>query len=89
LEKSKAIADFEKRMGTRDLRETFDYADSGAVHAAFLLGRTLASKGRTLGIKHSSSLGWDDVWNSNIIFLGKHNLNPTIRKFHHGRGLHR
>ena len=63
-------------MSAPELQERFDYADYGAVHAAFLLGRLL---GREVGIKHSNSLGWEDIWNSNIIFLGKPNLNPSIR----------
>lgn len=79
LANSKPIADFQKRMGTQKLQETFDYAGSGEVQAAFLLGSFLAPQGRKLGIKHSSSLGWDDVWNNNIIFIGKPSLNPTIR----------
>jgi hypothetical protein len=66
-------------MGETEMRETFDYADFGAVHAAFLLGRLLASEGRDVGIKHASSLGWEDIWNSSVIFIGKPNLNPAIR----------
>jgi len=76
IARSKALLDFQEKMGARDLEERFDYADFGAVHAAFLLGRVL---GRDVGLKHASSLGWQDIWNSNIIFLGKPNLNPTIR----------
>ncbi len=82
--KSKPLAEFQERMGTHELQETFDYADFGAVHAAFLLGRLLK---RDVGLKHSSSLGWDDFWNSNIIFIGKPNLNPTIRYSLQGRDL--
>jgi hypothetical protein len=74
--KSKSLQTFQERMGAQELQERFDYADYGAVHAAFLLGRLL---GRDVGLKHSNSLGWQDIWNSNIIFLGKPNLNPSIR----------
>ena len=74
--KSKALQAFQERMAAPELQERFDYADYGAVHAAFLLGRLL---GREVGLKHSNSLGWEDIWNSNIIFLGKPNLNPSIR----------
>jgi hypothetical protein len=63
-------------MGAEELQERLDYADYGAVHAAFLLGRLL---GREVGLKHSTDLGWQDIWNSNIVFLGKPNLNPSIR----------
>lgn len=73
---SKPLRAFQERMGAPELQERLDYADYGAVHAAFLLGRLL---GRDVGLKHSSSLGWQDLWNSNIVFLGKPNLNPSIR----------
>jgi hypothetical protein len=79
---SKPLRDFQERMGAPDLEERFDYADFGAVHAAFLLGRLL---GREVGLKHSASLGWQDIWNSNIVFLGKPNLNPSIRATLEGR----
>jgi hypothetical protein len=73
---SRPLRAFQERMGVQELEERFDYADFGAVHAAFLIGRLLD---REVGLKHSNSLGWQDLWNSNIIFLGKPNLNPTIR----------
>jgi hypothetical protein len=73
---SAPLQSFRQRMTADELRPTYDYADFGAVHAAFLLGRKLA---REVGLKHSSSLGWEDIWNSNIIFIGKPNLHPTVR----------
>lgn len=76
---SKPLAAFRARMGAGELQETSDYADFGAVHAAFLLGRALGPQHKEIGLKHSASLGWEDLWNSNVIFIGKPNLNPTIR----------
>jgi hypothetical protein len=73
---SQPLLAFKERMGAEELQERFDYADFGAVHGAFLLGRLL---GRDVGLKDSNSLGWQDVWNSNVIFLGKPDGNPTIR----------
>jgi hypothetical protein len=58
------------------MQERFDYAEFGAVHAAFLLGRLLV---RPVGFGPSSSLGWQDIWNRNIIFLGNPTQNPAIR----------
>jgi hypothetical protein len=66
-------------MKAGELLETSDYSDFGAVHAAFLLGRRLGPQHNEIGLKHSGSLGWEDLWNSNVIFIGKPNLNPTIR----------
>ncbi len=76
---SKPLAGFRDRMAAGELQPTSDYADFGAVHAAFLLGRLLSSQHSSVGVKHSGSLGWEDLWNSNVIFIGKPNLNPTIR----------
>ena len=73
---SEPLRKFEDRTGATELDPRFDYADFGAVHGAFLLGRLL---GRDVGLKDSNSLGWQDVWNSNVIFLGKPDGNATIR----------
>jgi hypothetical protein len=73
---SEPLRAFQERMDASELQERFDYSDFGAVHGAFLLGRLL---GRDVGLKDSNSLGWQDLWNSNVIFLGKPDGNPTIR----------
>lgn len=74
---SKALTAFRERMGADQLVETYDYADAGAVQAAFLLGHLL---NREVGLKHASTLGWEDIWNSNVIFVGKSTVNPAIRR---------
>jgi hypothetical protein len=76
---SEPLATFQRQMGATELRETWDYADFGTVHAAFLLGRLLSSRPLDVGLKHSSSLDWQDVRNSNLVFIGKPNHNPIIR----------
>jgi hypothetical protein len=75
--KSKALTSFRERMGADELIETYDYADVGAVQAAFLLGHAL---NREVGLKYASALGWEDIWNSNVIFVGKSTVNPAIRR---------
>jgi hypothetical protein len=30
-------------------------------------------------MKHSRCLDWQDVWNSNVVFIGKPTLNPIVR----------
>jgi hypothetical protein len=75
---SKPLAAFQARTGAR-LEERLDYADVGAVPAAFLLGRLLGPLRPDVGLKPSGTLGWEDIWNSNIIFLGKPSLHPTVR----------
>jgi hypothetical protein len=77
IAQSKALTAFRERMGANELIETSDYADIGAVQAAFLLGRLL---NQDAGLKYASALGWEDIWNSNVIFVGKSTVNPTIRR---------
>jgi len=84
---SEPLARFQQRMGTNELTETRDYADFGTVHAAFLLGRLLAGSRLEVGMKHATSLDWQDIWNSNVVFLGKPNLNPIMRSFLEGKDL--
>jgi hypothetical protein len=74
---SKPLTAFRERMGSDKLIETHDYADAGSVQAAFLLGRLLNHEA---GLKYASALGWEDVWNSNVVFVGKSNVNPTIER---------
>jgi len=77
IAKSKALTAFRERMAADQLIETRDYADVGAVQAAFLLGHML---NREVSLKYSSALGWEDIWNSNVIFVGKSTVNPAIRR---------
>jgi hypothetical protein len=77
---SKPLTAFRERMGADQLIETHDYADVGAVQAAFLLGHLLD---REVSLKYASALGWEDIWNSNVIFAGKSTVNPAIRRVLH------
>jgi len=73
----KPIANFQERMGATSLIETYDYSDVGAVRAAFLLGRLL---NHDATLEDSRALGWEDVWNSHIVFVGKASDNAAIDK---------
>jgi hypothetical protein len=85
VSKSEPLMNFQQRMGVPELSETRDYADFGAVHAAFVLGRLLSCTRRDVGLKHSSSLDWQDIWNSNLVFIGKPRGNPIIRSCLEGK----
>jgi len=80
VSRSKPLTAFRERMGAEQLIETYDYADVGAIQAAFLLGHLL---NREVGLKYSSALGWEDIWNSNVVFVGKSSVNPAIRRVLH------
>lgn len=84
---SAPLAAFQDRMGAAELRETRDYADFGAVHAAFLLGRLLSTSPVDVGLKHAASLDWQDVWNSHVVFIGKPS-HPIIRSLLADKSFH-
>ena len=71
-------------MGADELVERRDYADVGAVQAAFVLGHML---NREVSLKYASALGWEDIWNSNVIFVGKSTVNPLIQRVLHDADL--
>ncbi len=77
---SQPLERFKQRMDEPDLVETRDYADFGSVHAAFLLGRMLGTRGSDVGLKHATALDMHDLWNSNVVFLGKATTNPIVRQ---------
>jgi hypothetical protein len=83
--RSRPLEAFRRRMNEAELRETRDYADFGTVHAAFLLGRLLSGVRLDVGLKHTSSLDWQDVWNSHLVFIGKPDLDPVIRSLLEGK----
>jgi hypothetical protein len=72
------LARFREQTQSSDLLERRDYADFGSVHAAFALGQLLAGRRRQISLKHAHELDWQDIWNSNVVFLGKADVNPLI-----------
>jgi hypothetical protein len=77
IARSKTLQTFQERMGADKLIETYDYADVGGVQAAFLFGRLLT---REVSLKYASALGWEDIANSNVVFVGKSSVNPAVRR---------
>jgi hypothetical protein len=75
---SDPLAHFREQMKPSGLLERRDYADFGSVHAAFALGQLLATRQRQIGLKHAHELDWQDIWNSNVVFLGKADVSPLI-----------
>jgi hypothetical protein len=75
---SAPLEKFREQMQPTELLERRDYADFGSVHAAFALGQFLAARKRQIGLKHAHELGWQDIWNCNVVFLGKSDVNPLI-----------
>lgn len=75
---SEPLRNFQHGMHTSELQERRDYADFGAVHTAFSLGRLLAGRRYPTALKHSHALDWQDIWNSNVVFIGKAETSPVV-----------
>lgn len=76
--RSAPLERFSEQMQPSELLERRDYTDFGSVHAAFALGQLLAGRNRQIGLKHAHELDWQDIWNSNVVFLGKADVNPLV-----------
>jgi hypothetical protein len=61
------------------LYENRNYADFGAVQAAFKIARLLGSRNPRLLLKRSSGLAPEDIRDSDIIFLSKPSTDPALR----------
>ena len=67
-----------ERLGAGEFSEVRDYADAGAVNAIFLLTQMFTARQRPIALKRAQALGWDDLWNSNLVFVGRPNLHPGL-----------
>lgn len=62
------------------LYENRNYADFGAVQAAFSIARLLGTRNPQLLLKRSSGVGPDDARDNDVIFLSKPSTDPVLRQ---------
>lgn len=79
IETSDKLAVLRQRMGWSPYDVTRDYADFGFVHEAFLISRLLAPRARHISLKRGQELGWEDIRNNHLIFMGNGKSQPHIR----------
>lgn len=79
IETSEELETLRQRMGWARFDVTRDYADFGFVHGAFLLSRLLAPRTAQISLKRGQELGWEDIHNNHIIFMGNGKTQPHIR----------
>ncbi|MGI8742512.1 MAG: hypothetical protein ACR2NN_08055 [Bryobacteraceae bacterium] len=76
----------QKLMAIKDLfhqpqlYENRNYADFGAVQAAFEIARLLGTRNPRLSLKRSSGVGPDDTRDNDVIFLSKPSTDPVLRQ---------
>ena len=76
---SAALEQMRSKMGLEGFTEVRDYADAGSLNAIFLLTQLFTARQRPMELKRSPALGWDDLWNSNVVFVGRPNLHPGMK----------
>jgi len=62
------------------LYENRNYADFGAVQAAFEIARLLGSRNERLMLKQASALAPDETQDNDVIFLSKPSTDPVLRQ---------
>ena len=79
IETAPELETLRRRMGWERYDITRDYADFGFVHGAFLISRLLAPRAVQMSLKRGYELGWEDIHNNHIIFMGNGKTQPHIR----------
>jgi hypothetical protein len=79
IETSDKLEVLRERMGWSRYDLTRDYADFGFVHEAFLISRLLAPWAPQISLKRGQELGWEDIRNNHLIFMGNGKSQPHIR----------
>jgi hypothetical protein len=79
LETAPPLQRLKKELGVKQFVESRNYADFGTVNSVFLLTQLIGQRQRRIALKRSEDTGWDDIWNNNLIFIGKASIHPAIR----------
>lgn len=77
---SKPIMEIKRLFGVPQVYENFKFTDFGAVHAAFLVARQLASRKADIWLKRSVDVTAEDIRSNHVVFLGRPSTDPGIRR---------
>lgn len=77
---SEPLMRLKKQMGIKEFTESRNYTDFGTVNSVFLLTQTVGSRQHRISLKGSKDLGWDDISNNNIIFIGQADVHPGLKR---------
>ena len=79
-EREPRLRELQTMHSTRPLKPYLLYTGIGQATAAFLLARHFDRMNVPVDIMRSSVLGWDDIAQHNVIFLGSAKLNSQLRE---------
>jgi hypothetical protein len=80
VESSPRLMGIKELFHQPQLYENRNYADFGAVQAAFSIGRLLGTRNPRLILKNSSGVGPNDTQDNDVIFLSKPSTDPVLRQ---------
>jgi hypothetical protein len=79
IEKSDRITATRKALGVSELLPSYNFTGAGEASAAFLLGRLLATRKPDLLVTRSSILSWQQIADSDVVFLGPPKFNLQLQ----------
>jgi hypothetical protein len=80
VESSPRLMGIKELFHQPQLYENRNYADFGAVQAAFSIGRLLGTRNPRLILKNSTGVGPNDTQDNDVIFLSKPSTDPVLRQ---------
>jgi hypothetical protein len=79
IEKSDRITATRKALGVKELLPSYNFTGAGEATAGFLLGRLLATRKQDLQVTRSSILSWQQIADSDVVFLGPPKFNLQLQ----------
>jgi hypothetical protein len=73
------LRDLQSALRADDVRPVYEYAGTGDVHGAFLIGRLLGPRASQLILKRGNLLSWEDIQSSNLVFIGNGKNQEKLR----------
>jgi hypothetical protein len=78
---SRPLMRLQELTGSKAFHETRNYVDFGSIYSVFLLMRTVARRQDRMVLKPAQDLDWNDIFNNNLILLGRAANQPRLGKF--------
>jgi hypothetical protein len=77
---SEPLMRLQKQMGIKEFTESRNYTDFGTVNSVFVLMQTVGQRQHRISLKGSKDLGWNDISNNNLIFIGQADVHPGLKR---------
>jgi hypothetical protein len=79
IEKSDRIRSTRKALGVTELLPSYNFTGAGEASAAFQIGGLLATRKQDLLLTRSSILSWQQIGDSDVVFLGPPKFNLQLQ----------